>query len=91
VNPSPHHARLAKKRTRKPGNLAALTRVLWRAVLEAQEIMDHADGDEMKLRAIHAISQTSSSYAKLLEIGEFEARLNALEETQARRNGHVPK
>ena len=79
MNPSPHHARLAKKRARKPGNLAALTRVLWRAVLEAQEIMDHADVDEMKLRAIHAISQTSSAYAKLLEIGEFEARLAAVE------------
>ncbi len=79
MNSSPHHARLAKKRARKPGNLAALTRVLWRAVLEAQEIMESADSDELKLRAIHAISQTSSAYAKLLEIGEFESRLAAVE------------
>jgi hypothetical protein len=87
VNASPYKARLGKKRARKPGDLAALTRVLWRAVLEAQEIMETAEGEDLRLRAIHAISQTSSAYAKLLEIGEFEARLAALEAAQQKGHG----
>ncbi len=79
ANASPHQARLAKKRARKPGNLAALQRLLWRALLTAEEILDSATEADMQLRAIHAISQASGQYAKLLEVGELEARLAALE------------
>lgn len=108
-NPNPHKARMAKKRTRKPGNLAALQRLLWRALLTAERILQGAErreGEalalaaeyetamavealmagtaerEMQLRAIHAISQASGQYAKLLEIGELEARIAALEAAQ---------
>jgi hypothetical protein len=82
VNPSPHQARLGKKRTRKPGNLAALQRLLWRALLTAEGILDAAAEPDMQLRAIHAISQASGQYSKLLEIGELESRIAALEAAQ---------
>ena len=88
ANPSPYKARLAKKRPRNPGDLRQLTRVLWRAILEAEEILVNADDDELTLRAVHAISQASGQYAKLIEVGEFEARLKAVEDAQLRRNGH---
>jgi hypothetical protein len=77
-----HAARIAKKRSRKPGNLAQLVRILWQAVLEAQAVLEGADEDEaeLKLRAVHALGQVSGQYAKLLEIDELEARLSALEQ-----------
>jgi hypothetical protein len=78
-NPNPLQGRLTRKQMRKPGDLAALTRVLWRAILEAQEIMDRAETDELRLRAIHAIGQTAGTYTRLVEIGEYESRLQALE------------
>ena len=78
MNPNPHAARLAKKR-RRPGNLGALQRLLWRTLLTAEEILDDAEEPDMQLRAIHALSQASGQYAKLLEIGELESRIAALE------------
>jgi hypothetical protein len=82
ANPNPHAARMAKKRARKPGNLPQLLRMLWHALLEAQAVLDTATADEaeLKLRAVHALSQASRQYAKLLEIGELEAQLSALEQ-----------
>jgi hypothetical protein len=50
--------------------------------LEAQEILEDAEEPELKLQAIHAISQSSMSYVKLIESGEYEARLTALEQAQ---------
>jgi hypothetical protein len=82
ANSSPHKARMAKRQLRKPGDLRALQRMLWRALLEAQEILDGAEEADMRLRAIHAISQASGQYGKLLEVGEFEARIAALEAGQ---------
>lgn len=79
ANSQPFQARMARKQIRKPGDLPALTRVLWRAILEAQEIMDTAESEELRLRAVHAIGQTAATYARLLEVGEHEARLAALE------------
>lgn len=85
-NPNPFQARIAKKRTRKPGKLLDLQRLLWRALLTAEEILDGAEGTAddppawvTQLRAIHALSQAAGQYAKLLEIGELEARISALE------------
>jgi hypothetical protein len=78
----------ARKRPRDPGDLRQLTRVLWQAILEAEEIMTRSTDDELTLRAVHAISQASGQYARLIEVGEFEARLAAIEDAQQRRNGH---
>jgi hypothetical protein len=85
ANPSPHKARMAKKRKRKPGTLLDLQKLLWKALRTAEDLLDGAttleeEGhEELQLRAIHAISQASGQYAKLLEVGKLEARIAALE------------
>ena len=80
-NPSPHVARQAKRRRGKPGDLATLLKVVWSALLEAEAVLMTTEGDnpELCLKAVHAVSQCAGQYAKLLEIGEFEARLAAME------------
>ena len=80
-NPSPHKARIAKKRKGKPGDMPRLLRVVWSALLEAERVMESTDSDnpELTLKAVHAVSQCAGQYAKLLEVGELEARIVALE------------
>ena len=63
--------------------------ILWYALKRAQGILESTDDEEPALRAIHAVSQVAGQYVKLLEVGEFEARLKVLEDAQARRNGHA--
>jgi hypothetical protein len=82
-NSNPFHARMAKRRARKPGDLAALKITLWRALLEAERVLLESDDDELSLKAVHALSQASGQYLKLLEIGEFEASIAALEASAA--------
>jgi hypothetical protein len=82
MKPTPPHALNGKPRPRKPGDLAALQRMLWRALRTAERILEEAEEPELQLRAIHAISQTGGQYLKLLETGEFEVRIAALEAAQ---------
>jgi hypothetical protein len=82
MNPNPWHGRLKRKSQRKPGDLHALQRKLWGAILHCEEILEAAtlaEDDDKRLKAIHALSQCAGQYAKLLEIGELEARVQALE------------
>jgi len=55
--------------------------MLWGALLEAQDVLQQApeDNPELRLKACHCLSQTAGQYAKLLEVGEIEGRLVALE------------
>ncbi len=81
--PNTTPARLAKKSARKPGDIKALQRKLWGAILHAEEVLEGASRDqdrELTLKAVHALSQCCGQYSKLLEVGEFEARLGALEQ-----------
>ena len=80
MNPNPTAARQAKKAKRrgKPGTLADAQAVLWRALQKAGELLDTED-PHLSLKAVHAVSQCAGSYAKVLEVGELEARLQALE------------
>lgn len=80
-NPSPHHARMAKKRRGKPGDLPAVKRELWHALQRAVQVLDGAPeaNPELILKAVHAVSQVCGQYMKLLEIGELESRFAALE------------
>jgi len=81
---------MAKKRKRKPGTLIDLQKLLWKALRTAEDLLDDAttqaeEGEGyqgVQLRAIHAISQASGQYTKLLEIGELEERIVALEAAQ---------
>ena len=77
-NADPTKARLAKKRKRKPGNMQAVAGKLW-AALEAAEELLAEDDPHLRLKAVHALSQVAGSYAKVYEVGELEARTQALE------------
>ena len=79
-NADPTKARQAKKRKRKPGNLQAVAAKLW-AALEAAEELLAEDDPHLRLKAVHAVSQVAVSYTKVYEVGELEARLQALEVT----------
>ena len=79
-NPNPTAARQAKKRKRrgKPGSIEDARALLWKALQRAGDILDNED-DTLSLKAIHAVSQGAAAYARIVEVGELEARLSALE------------
>jgi hypothetical protein len=89
----PHKARQAKRRARrpKPGTVKQLTAVLWRAITHLETHLDStAEADEVDTgelcKLTHALSQSASTYIRAIEVGELEARVEALEaaqETQA--------
>jgi|TARA_B100000315_G_C14054608_1_gene353440 hypothetical protein len=83
ANPNPVEARRVKKSRRKPGDLPALQRKLWGAILHAENTLEAAAMEkdpELTLKAVHALSQCAGQYAKLLEVGELEARVFSLEQ-----------
>ena len=83
-------ARIDLKRYRKPGTVEDALLIQWRALRAAEEAMyAAAEDDDLKavLSAIHAITQASASYGKLVETAELEERLNQIEEALASR-GH---
>lgn len=86
ANPNPSKARAAKRQKAKAGNLRDVTGLLWDALLTARDLLDDEDSGT-RLKAVHALSQTASSYARVYEVGELEARIEALE--QARDGGVV--
>jgi hypothetical protein len=78
----PHVARAAKrrKRTRTAGDLADARLSLWQAVKTAEDLLLDAGQDAATtLRAVHALTQACTAYAKLVEAGELEARIAELE------------
>jgi hypothetical protein len=87
-NPSPHAARQGKKAKRRAeaeGTLKDLTDTLWRAVKRLDECLDTiTEGDEIDTaelcKVTHALAQSAGVYIKVIEAGELEARLAALEE-----------
>ena len=81
ANPSPFKARQARKKARQTGSLKDVTGMLWEALEAARELLSEEDV-QVRLKAIHALSQTASSYARVYEVGELEARLEALEAAQ---------
>lgn len=85
----PHKARKAKKRrrTRKTGDLSDLRRTLWQAIYQAEQVLLDADSDTATvLKCVHAISQAAGTYAKVVEVGELEARLAELEKSLGHRS-----
>lgn len=79
ANPNPTQARQAKRlKRRKAGTLEHARALLWQALERAAELLEE-DDPALSLKAVHALSQGASSYAKLVEVGELEARIAALE------------
>ncbi len=89
MNPNPHKARQARKKRAKPGTVAQLTSVLWKAIghlethLDATAQAETTDTAEL-CRLTHALSQSAATFLKAIETGELEARLAALEQAQGR-------
>ena len=82
-NPNPHQARQAKRRRRrKPGTVADLKKHLWAAI---DKLSESLEGDAVEVsdltRLTHALSQAATSYLKVVEVGDLEARLTALEQS----------
>lgn len=83
--PNTSPARLAKKRNatkraKEDGTLAQLQSRVWSAINRLDSIVNDSAADPaLVLRASHALFQGASAYTKVLEAGESEARLAALE------------
>lgn len=79
-NPNPTEARRARKARRrgKPGTLEDARALLWRALTRAGELLEEEDPAHV-LKAVHAVSQGAAAYARIVEVGELEARIAALE------------
>lgn len=79
----PLKARQAKRRrrARKAADLGTARRVSWTAVRECERVLLDADSDtETRLKAAHALNQCLSTFAKLTEGAELEARIEELEQ-----------
>ena len=79
ANHNPYAARQAKRRAHKPGNLTDVCKVLWTAIREAERLLYQSEDPEVTLRCVHALSQACGQYLRVLEVGEFESRLAAIE------------
>ena len=79
-NADPTKARQAKRRKKlsQLGTLEDARALLWKALQRAGVILENED-DTLSLKAIHAVSQGAAAYARIIEVGELEARLAALE------------
>ena len=68
----------ARKRRRKPGDIAALRRTLWAGLLEVEDLLASPDPN-LKLRAAHALGTLAGTYLRAIEAHDLEQRLLALE------------
>ena len=83
--------KLRRIRIRKPGDLAALQKKMWLAVLSAQTILTSPDvTPDQQLRAVHALVQAGGSYAKLLEATDLQEQLDTLKQEVAHLKGQMP-
>ena len=76
------------KKPTKPGSLKDVRLKVWRALAEAERVMyKSSEGEDYDrvLRAVHALSQASMTYAKLFEMQELTERIEALEQMQGLR------
>lgn len=83
ANPNPVTGRLAKRAKRATGDVSRLQQKLWQAILQAESVMLKEGDDVLKLKAVHCLSQTATSFLKAVEVGELEARLEELERQAA--------
>jgi hypothetical protein len=69
-----------RRRRTKPASLEQFADVLWRVVLEIEELLsDEECPPERVLRAGHCLAQMSGAYRALMETVELEQRVRALE------------
>jgi hypothetical protein len=78
ANPNPVRARIAKRK-RTSGDMEDLMEKVWGAVCLAEEAIKYASTPALRTSAIHAMSSIATTYTKMLQVGEHEARLALVE------------
>ena len=79
ANPNPHQARTAKKqKALETPSIKGAALIVWQALQTAQTHLENDDPSQ-SLKAVHAIGQSALAFAKLHEVSELEARIDALE------------
>jgi hypothetical protein len=81
MNSNPYKAR-EERGSKKQKSLAPVIQTLEKALKKADEILDRQD-EALRLKAIHAVSQLSASYARVYVAVEMEARLVEVEKSVA--------
>ena len=71
--------RMASQVSKKKGDIDQAQRKQWLGVLHAVDVMQHAVENDVRLKAIMCLSQAIAVYAKLLDTGVAEQRLEELE------------
>ena len=79
MNSNPYRER-EERSTKKQKSLAPAIKAQEKALIKAGELLDTKD-EALRLRAIHAVSQLSASYARVYEAVELEARLVEVEKS----------
>jgi hypothetical protein len=75
------------KMPKRAADLSRVRRTLWWAVRHCEYVLATADSDEKILRTVHALTQASLAYAKLVEVSELSQKIERLE-ALAQENGH---
>jgi hypothetical protein len=72
---------MGKKKKAQTGGLPEVKRKLWVAMLHAEDILESAEEvqPELRLKAVHALSQVAAQLVKIIEVGELEVRMIRLE------------
>lgn len=90
---APRRGNRSPKRRIRPGNLITLKRMLWRALVTAEDTLEaaHKEGDrDGALRAVHAISTAAGTFIKAHEHADILPKLAEIDEwmheEKARRN-----
>ena len=78
MNKNPIEARKARRKKAKKGTLEDVGRKVYAALERCEMLLEDMD-PTIQLKAAHGVFQGASAYAKVLEVGELEARINALE------------
>ena len=86
-NPNPVIGRLSRNR-KEQGSIEEARGVMWGAIKNLEGHLHRVSGEEEPSTAevcklSHALSQSMAVFTKLLEVGELESRLQALEQERA--------
>jgi hypothetical protein len=73
---------IRRRRRRKPGDINALRRTLWAALLEIEDLLA-SDDPNLKIRAAHALGTLAGTYLRAMEQADIVERLDRLEERDA--------
>ena len=72
-----------RRRRGKPGSVEDARALLWEALKKAGDMLEAEDlTPDMTLRLLHGISQGAGSYARIVEVSDLAARIEALEAAQ---------